>query len=97
MKPCTFQPKLEKIKKNPPRKKFLIFQEMELSNSKIKKFLIFSQKKTFPIFPKMETCTFWPQPSQFFSKKFLIFFLKKICPLRVSYIFSKKAYILEEV
>ena len=33
----TFQPKLEKIKKNPPRKKFLIFQEMELLSSNIKK------------------------------------------------------------
>ena len=41
-------------KKNPPRKKFLIFQEMELSDSKIKKILIFSQKKAFHIFPEME-------------------------------------------
>ena len=31
-----------KYKKNPPRKKFLIFQEMELSGSKAKKFLRFS-------------------------------------------------------
>ena len=42
-----------KIKKNLPRIKFLIFQEMELYNSKIKKFLIFSQKKAFLIFPEM--------------------------------------------
>ena len=34
----SFQPKLGKIKKNPPRKKFLIFQEMELLGSNIKKF-----------------------------------------------------------
>ena len=33
----TFQPKLEKIKKNTPRKKFLIFQEIELLTSNIKK------------------------------------------------------------
>ena len=31
-----------KNKKNPPRKKFLIFQEMKLSSSDIKKILIFS-------------------------------------------------------
>ena len=35
-------------------KKFLIFQEMELSGSNIKKFLIFSQKKAFLIFQEME-------------------------------------------
>ena len=35
-------------------KKFFIFQEMELSGPNIKKFLIFSQKKAFPIFRKME-------------------------------------------
>ena len=45
----TFQPKPKK-QKNPPRKKFLIFREMiELSDSKIEKFLIF---------PEMECCTF---------------------------------------
>ena len=37
----TFQPKLKKTKK-PASKKFLIFWEMELFNSKIKSFLIFS-------------------------------------------------------
>ena len=50
----TFRPKLE----NPPRKKFLMFQEMELFDSKIKKILTFSQKKAFLIFPEMEPCTF---------------------------------------
>ena len=35
-------------------KKFLLFQEMELSGSNIKKFLILSQKKTFLIFWEME-------------------------------------------
>ena len=27
MEPCTFQPKLEKMKKNPPRKNFLFFRK----------------------------------------------------------------------
>ena len=44
----TFQPKPPKIKKKLPRKKVLIFQEMELSGSKIKKFIVFSQKRTPP-------------------------------------------------
>ena len=47
-----------KNKKNPPLKKFLIFQEMELCSSNIKKNLIFSQKKAFLIFPEMEPYTF---------------------------------------
>ena len=34
-----------------------MFQEMELSSPKIKKFVIFSQKKTFLIFPEMESCS----------------------------------------
>ena len=53
--------KNRKNKKNLPRKKFLIFPEMELSSSNIKKILIFSQKKVFLIFPKMEPCTFQPK------------------------------------
>ena len=44
-------------KKSTP-KKFLIIREMELSDSKIKKFLIFSQKKAFLMFLEMEPCTF---------------------------------------
>ena len=40
--------------------------------------------------------TFWPQPSNFFPKK-LIFFPKKTCPEKIPFIFSKKAYISEEV
>ena len=43
----TFQPKPQKIKKIHLEKKFLIFWEMEQSNSKIMKFLIFSEKKSF--------------------------------------------------
>ena len=43
-----------------PPKKFLIFQEMELSSSIIKEVLIFL---------KMRTCIFQSQPSKFFFKK----------------------------
>ena len=49
-----------KNKSNQFRKNFLIFLKMEPTDSKIKKFLIFSQKKIFLIFQKMEPCTFWP-------------------------------------
>ena len=41
---CTFQAWVQNNFKNPPRKKFFIFQEMELSNSKFKNFFIFFQK-----------------------------------------------------
>ena len=47
-----------KNKKNPSRKKFFVFQAMEISESKIKEFLFFSQKKAFLIFPEMEPCIF---------------------------------------
>ena len=51
---------------------------MGLSDAKIKRFLIFSQKKAFFIFSKMELCTFQPKP--------------KIYPEKISYtlIFSQK-------
>ena len=58
MKPCTFQPNPEKIKKNPPREKFLILQETEAPE----KLLIFSQKKSVLIFQEKEA-----------PKKFFIF------------------------
>ena len=43
-----------KNKKNLLSTKSLYFQEVELSSSNIKKFLIFSQKKAFLIFREME-------------------------------------------
>ena len=49
MKPCTFQPKIKKLKKSTPRK-FLILQETENP----KKFLIFSQQKLFLFFGKQK-------------------------------------------
>ena len=63
---CSAQAR--KNKTNPLGEKILIFREMEFSNSKIKEFLIFSQKKAFLIFPEMEPCTFWPEPSNIFPK-----------------------------
>ena len=43
-------PQILKKKNSPPKsqKKFLIFSEMELSSSNVKKFLIFSQGRAFP-------------------------------------------------
>ena len=71
-----FQLKLKKIKKIHHEKKFLLFQEMKLSGSNIKKILIFSQKKAFLIFPKIEPCTFQPKLEILENsvlRKFLIF------------------------
>ena len=51
--------KLKKIHPPPPptplKKKFLYTGKMELSNTNIKKFLIFSEKKGFLIFRETET------------------------------------------
>ena len=43
---------LSKKTKNPPRNSFLIFKEMEISDSNIKKILIF---------PEMKPCNFQPK------------------------------------
>ena len=51
----------QKNKKSASRKKVLIFLEIELSISNIKKILIFSQTKGFLKFPEMEACTFQPK------------------------------------
>ena len=58
--PGTLSGSKLKKQKNLPPKKFLIFQEMELSSSIIREVLIFL---------KMRTCIFQSQPSKFFSKK----------------------------
>ena len=62
-----FKPKLEK--KPPPQVNFLIFQEIELPNSNIKKLIVFSQKKAFFIFPEMESCSFQPKLKKKKKKK----------------------------
>ena len=56
-----FYAQARKIKTNTPRKKSLIFKEMELSDSKIKKFVIFSQKKAFLYFWKWKPVHFKPK------------------------------------
>ena len=53
-------PAKETPKKSPPEI-FLVFLEMELSSSNIKKILIFPQKKAFLIFPEMDPSTFYPK------------------------------------
>ena len=44
-----------KKQKNAPRKKFLVFQEMELFSSNIKKFRKAKRRKKFLIFQETET------------------------------------------
>ena len=76
---CTFKPKLEKIKQTTPKNNSIIkiiFQEIELSDSKIKRFLIFS-KESFSYISGNGTLHF-SAPSRknkenLFRKKFLIF------------------------
>ena len=65
---------------------------MELFSSNVKKILIFSQKKAFPIFLQMKPCTFYPKLKKYHlpgencyasrnenTEKLLIFFSKEIC------------------
>ena len=53
----------QKTKKNPLRKKFLMFLEMELSSSNTEKILIFSQKESFSYIFSKESFSY------IFSKK----------------------------
>ena len=52
MKPCTSQPEPPKKQKNPAGKKLLLFSEVELSSSNIKKIIMFSIKSFFLYFWK---------------------------------------------
>ena len=73
-------------------KKFLIFLDMKLPNSEIKKFLIFSQKKAFLLFSQKSLPHFLTAAPKillwkkifFFSKKSPIFW--KLKPRKYSYI-----------
>ena len=72
METYTFQPKLEKIRKKIHQEKIsFIPGKIELSNSSINSFFIFSQKKDVLIFRETET----PKKRLIFSQKkaFLIF------------------------
>ena len=73
----TFQPKPQKIKKIHLEKKFLMFGEMEQSNSKIMKFLIFSEKY-FLISSQIYTPHIWPLPPKTCSENFFYIFSKKL-------------------
>ena len=75
-----------KIKKSISKEKFLMFQEMELCDSKIKKIFIFSQKEAFLIFLEMEPCTFQPMLKKKNKKK-----------TRASYFFSKESFFQESL
>ena len=55
MKPGTLPPQPSKCF---PKINFIYFF---LKKPALKKFLIFSQKKAFLIFPEMESCTFQPK------------------------------------
>ena len=68
MEPCTSHPNPKKKQKNPSRKKFLIFPEMKLSSSNIKKILIFSQKKAFLIFSQEKVFLIFPEINNFTFK-----------------------------
>ena len=57
---------------------------MELSDSNIKIFLIFSEKESFLIFWEMKPCTFHRK----FEKKNIV------CYKKLSYIFSKKTLLI---
>ena len=73
-------------------KKFLVFQEMELSGSNIKRFLIFSQKKAFLIFREMKLFIFQEtktrKSSLYFRKGNFVAFQKTKIP--------KKCFIFQE-
>ena len=49
--------------------KFLIFSELEISSSIIRKLLYFPKKKAFLIFLELKPDTFWSQHSKVFPKK----------------------------
>ena len=97
----TFQLKPEKNLKSPLRKKFLIFQKMEPSNSKIKIFLIISQKKAFLIFSQKKSPPHFqasaPKSSQkisyIFSNKPLIFWETEI-PKKKPLYFRKRNFLI---
>ena len=94
-----FPAQAQKAKKNSPRKKFLIYPEIEFSRFNIKKiliffqkkaFLIFSQKNVFLIFLEMNLFTFnlrWKNKKNPHRENFLYFRKRKP---RKSFIFSSK-------
>ena len=94
--PPAESPKKKKIKKNPPRKEFLIFEEMKLSSCNIKKILYFRkwnpallsprQKKKNPsrnwflTFPEMELSSSNNKRILCFLKRKLFLYFQKWNP-----------------
>ena len=74
-----------KSKKHSPRKKFLIFQETELSSSNIKKSYI-SENETLYFFDL--------NPQSFSLKKIIIFFPKKTRFKKIIILSQKKAFLI---
>ena len=78
-----------KNKKKIPRKKFLTFQEMELSGSNIKTFLYFLKRKLFSYISRNGTLQFSAQARKI-KKNFLYFNINKF------FIFSEKKAVLRQ-
>ena len=77
-----------------PQRKFLIFRNMELANSNIKKFLIFSQKKAFLYFGRQKH----RKKSLYFRKRKFFIFQENGNPINVTFQAPKikKIYNLEK-
>ena len=87
---ALLSPNATKNKKNQLWKKILIFVEMELFSSNVKKILIFSQKKAFPIFLQMKPCTFYPKLKKYHLLREKLLCFKKRKHWKTSYIFFKR-------
>ena len=79
------------FRKRKPRKKVLIFQEMELSSSKIKKFVIFSQKTAFLVFLEMEQA---PKNKKKFAPSKFLLFQEMETPKKFIIFFRRNAFLI---
>ena len=85
--PAESQKKPKKIKKNPPRKEFLIFEEMKLSSCNIKKILYFRKWNPALLSPRQKKRIHPEIDSLHFRKwNFLALIIKE------SYVFSKESF-----
>ena len=84
MEPCIFSSRL-KSKKNSPRENFLYSGKIELSNSHIKKFIIFSRKKAFLYFEKRK-----PRKNfLYFLERYIFLYFRKWKPRRKFLIYQE--------
>ena len=86
----TAQPKLEKTKQIHLEKKSLYFVKRNFLTLKLKSFLYFLKRKLFLYFRKWNPALSGLSRQIFSPKEFLIFFPKRSCSEKFSYIFSKK-------